>query len=174
MIYGQLYGSGSGYGRGDGYGDGSGYGSWYGDGYGRGDGYGDGSGYGDGDGSGYGDGDEAIQLEYLKAVADGAVGECALQLRADGAIIAFWRSDKDGKPCNGGTGVSRHVGMVEEEKGPLVPCRAGALHATMQPGKWKGARLWVVILYQPVTIVEDDKFASLKREIVAELPNFYP
>jgi hypothetical protein len=75
---------------------------------------------------------------------------------------------------NGGTGSARHVGMIEEELGPLRPCHAGALHATMQPAKWKGERLWVVALYPPVEAVDDDKFASLKREIIAEIvPNFF-
>jgi len=87
--------------------------------------------------------------------------------------LAFWRSGKDGKPLNGGTGPARQVGMIEEEKGPLVPCRPGALHATMSPEQWKGERLWVVVLYPPVVKVDDDKFASLKREIIAEIPNFY-
>ena len=64
--------------------------------------------------------------------------------------------------------------MIEEEKGPLKPCQAGALHATMKPQDWKGERLWVVALYPPVVKVDDNKFASLKREIIAEIiPNFY-
>jgi hypothetical protein len=64
--------------------------------------------------------------------------------------------------------------MIEEEKGPLVACQAGALHATMNPSKWKGERLWVVALYPPIETVDEDKFASLKREIIAEIvPNFY-
>lgn len=36
----------------------------------------------------------------------------------------------------------------------------------------KGERLWVVALYPPVEKVDDDKYASLKREILAEIPNF--
>ena len=125
-------------------------------------------------GSGYGSGDGYGSKEYLQAICDGAAGSRAEQLKADGAMLAFWRSDKNGKPCNNGTGPSRSVGMVEEEKGPLIPCRKGALHATMQPEKWKGERLWVVALYPPVEKVDDDKFASLKREIIAEIvPNFF-
>ena len=137
-------------------------------GYGYGSGSGYGYGYGDGDGSG------SIQKEYLQAVADGAVGDRAPQLRADGAVLAFWRSDKDGKPSNGGEGPARHIGMIEEEPGPLKPCQRGALHATMTPEQWKGERLWVVALYPPVETVDENKFASLKREILAEIaPNFY-
>jgi hypothetical protein len=64
--------------------------------------------------------------------------------------------------------------MVEEESGPLYPCKAGALHATMSPSKWKGERLWVVALYPPIVTVDDDKFAAKKREILAEIvPNFF-
>ena len=66
-----------------------------------------------------------------------------------------------------------NIGMVEEETGPLNPCKAGALHATMNPTKWKGERLWVVALYPPVETVDDDKFASKKREILAEVPNWF-
>ena len=191
LIYGSVekvngYGSGSGDGSGSGYGYGYGYGSGSGSGSGSGDGSGDGSGsgygygsgsgsgYGSGDGSGYGSGSgSGSGKEYLTAVADGAVGDRAAKLRAEGAVLAFWRSDKDGKPCNNGTGPARHIGMIEEEKGPLVPCQRGALHGTMQPANWKGDRLWIVALYPPVEAVDDDKYASLKREIIAEIPNFF-
>lgn len=135
-----------------------------GDGYG--DGYGDGSRSGSGDGYGYDKG-------YLQAVADGAAGDRVATLRADGAVIAFWRSGKDGKPCNGGSGPPRTIGTVEEDDMRNGPCEKGALHATMKPTAWKGERLWVVALYPPVTVVDDDKFAAKKREILAEIvPNF--
>lgn len=123
----------------------------------------DGDGYGSGDGYG----------EYLQALADSTLGERAIQLRANGAQIAFWRASEDGRPCNNGTGPPRTVGMVEEEPGPLVACQRGALHATLSPNKWTGERLFIVALYPPVLKVDDDKFASLKREILAEIPNFY-
>ena len=124
-------------------------------------------GYGDGDGSGY-------DKTYLTAVADSAVGDRVAELRKNGAVIAFWRSDKDGKPSNGGSGQPVTIGTVQEESGPLVPCCAGALHATMKPTAWKGERLWVVALYPPVETVDDDKFAAKKREILAEIvPNFF-
>ena len=154
------------------YGSGDGYGSGYGDGSGDGYGDGDGSGYGDGDGSGYGSG--SISMEYLQAVADGAAGDRAPKIKADGGVLAFWRSDKNGNPSNGGGGESRKVGTVEELECTLVPCTKSALHATLTPEKWKGERLWVVALYPPVVNVDESKFASLKREIIAEIvPNFY-
>jgi hypothetical protein len=177
-LYGSGYGSGDGYGSGYGYGDG--YGDGYGSGYGYGDGYGSGYGYGDGYGSGYGSGDGSgdgagsISMEYLQAVADGAAGDRAPKIKADGGVLAFWRSDKNGNPSNGGGGESRKVGTVEELECTLVPCTKSALHATLTPEKWKGERLWVVALYPPVVNVDESKFASLKREIIAEIvPNFY-
>jgi len=170
---GSGYGYGSGYGDGDGSGYGFGFGSGYGYGYGDGSGDGYGDGYGYGSGSGYGDGSGSDKT-YLAAVADGAIGSRAEELRKNGAVIAFWRSGPDGKPVNGGSGPPRTIGMVEEEAGPLLPCQAGALHATMSPSKWKGERLWVVALYPPVEMVDKDKFAAKKREILAEIvPNFF-
>jgi hypothetical protein len=170
VIFGRVENrSGSGSGSGYGYGYGSGDGSGDGYGYGYGSGYGDGDRSGDGYGYGYG-----YDKTYLAAVADGAVGDRAAELRKSGVVIAFWRSDKDGKPMNGGSGEPVTVGAVQEESGPLVPCRAGALHATMKPTAWKGERLWVVALYPPVEIVDEDKFAAKKREILAEIvPNFF-
>lgn len=57
------------------------------------------------------------------------------------------------------------VGDVEEVKGPLRLCGAGALHATLEPGKWRGPKVWVVALYGEV-IEEADKLGALKREII--------
>jgi len=61
--------------------------------------------------------------------------------------------------------------MVEEITGPLEICTKNALHATLDPRKWKGERLFVVALYPPFQN-QDDKWASLKRKIVMEItPN---
>jgi hypothetical protein len=170
-MYGSGYGDGCGDGDGSGYGsgDGSGDGCGDGDGSGYGDGCGDGDGYGDGSGSGYGSGDTA----YLEAVIASSVGERSERLREQGAVLAFWRSAKDGTPSNGGDGPARVIGMIEEKPGPLRPCQPGALHATMAPHKWKGERLWIVALYPPLEKVDDDKYAALKREILAEVPNWF-
>lgn len=109
---------------------------------------------------------------YLGALLRHTVGiERAEKLRDAGIVVAFWRSDGEGKPCNSGTGGPRHVGMIEQEKGPLVACQSGALHGTMNPDQWQGERLWAVGLYPPV-VEKDGKFASLKREILAEITNF--
>lgn len=107
---------------------------------------------------------------YREALLRSAVSEKkAKELEQAGAILAFWWSDKDGRPCNSGTGGPRKVGMIEEEKGPLVPCQKGALHATLDPNKWRGERIWVVAMYPPLEHVDSDKIASLKREILAEV-----
>ena len=149
-----LFGMGYGYGYGCGYGCGYGSGSGYGCGYGSGYGYGLGDGYGSGYGSGYGYG-------YLAAIL--SAYPCP-----PGAKLAFWRSDAAGRPCNNGTGGPRHVGMVEELPGPLVPCRAGAFHATLTPLAWAGERTWIVAMYGAV-VVDATKLAALKREIIAEV-----
>ena len=129
----------------------------YGDGYGYGSSYGYGDGYGDGYGYGYGDGDE--KEAYLKVILE--------SYRLKG-VLAFWRSDKDGKPSNGGTGEPRTVGMLEEIEGPLKICTKNALHGTLDPSKWKGERWWLVRLFEPVQR-QGDKIGSLKREIIADL-----
>jgi len=143
--YGYGYGYGSGYGSGDGYGDGSG------------DGYGDGYGYGYGYGDGYGDGDVT---EYIAALLS--------EHERPDAVIAVWRSTKDGHPANGGDSLAVTIGLVQEVKGPLALCSSRALHGTLMPHKWKGERWWIVALHHPVQI-QDDKIGSLKRTIIADL-----
>jgi hypothetical protein len=163
-------GSGSGTGSGSGSGSGSGTGDGYGDGYGYGYGYGDGDGYGYGDssGSGYGSG-------YVGGDGDG-YWTAVLRLRRDvqdalsrgAAEVAYWRSDARGRPCHGGSGTVARVGLVEEIAGPLQICTARALHATHDPMKWSGDRLWIVALWGEVQYAED-KLGALKREFLAEM-----
>ena len=135
-------------------GDGDGYG--YGYGYGSGDGYGDGS----GDGYGYGSGDE--KQMYLKNIAE------PFQKLHPQATLAFWRSNADGTPANGGSKTKASIGLTEEVTGPLRLCSHQALHGTLSPDKWKGERWWIVALHNP-TQEQDDKMGSLKRTIVADL-----
>jgi hypothetical protein len=175
--YGDGYGSGdgSGDGSGSGYGDGSGsgYGDGYGSGYGdgSGDGDGDGDGYGDGYGSGSGDGDGPYwqaTIECFAARLGGAFVDRVNELRASGAKIAFWRSDKSGKPANGGRANAVYPGLVQEEPGPLKnECGPGQLHATLLPPKWRGERWWIVALIGEVR-GDDEKYWALKREIIGE------
>ena len=184
--YGSGYGSGSGAGYGAGYGDGSGYGagdgsgygSGYDAGYGAGYGYGDGSGSGAGDGSGYGSGYDAGYGagEYWRAIAITASQKWSLSQQArfsevfiQADALAFWKSDANGLPSNGGLSKeAAYPGLVQEISGPLQICTKDALHATLAPGKWKGERLWVVALFGEVQW-QDDKCAALKREIIGEI-----
>jgi hypothetical protein len=145
---------------GDGYGYGSGYGSGYG--YGSGDGCGSGSGYGDGSGDG--------SAKYWRLVLAGAVPPHRRgEFDRARAVLAFWKSNDDGTPANGGNGMTARPGLVQAVDGPLTLCTPRALHATFTPQKWKGARTWIVAMYPPIA-KEDGKIGSLKREIVMESP----
>ena len=185
-----CYGYGSGPGYGDGYGDGyggfgdgsgSGYGYGYGDGSGGfGDGSGSGPGYGDGDGSGgFGDGsgDGSYWLSvYRVAVAAWPVAQRKRlgELEITASAIAFWRSDRRGLPANGGQDNGQGpaiAGTIHESSGPLILCKAGTLHATLNPSRWKGDRLWVVALFGEVKR-DGDKLGALRREIIGEIRDF--
>jgi hypothetical protein len=165
--YGSGYGSGSGDGSGDGYG--SGYGSGSGDGYGSGDGSGSGDGYGSGYGDGYGSPEYwrsalAYFLERLPEPQRARANELAVA----GALLAFWRSDSDGRPANGGRAVAVAVGTVHREKGPLRgECGRGQLHATLVPTKWQGPRWWIVALIGERR-GDDEKYWALEREVIGE------
>ena len=147
-----------------GYGYGSGYGS------GSGDGYGYGYGSGDGDGSGYGSGDG-----YWAAVARAITKRWPslqrkrlIALKKAGAFIGFWKSDDSGRPCNGGLGDPVTVGQVQQVSGKLTICHRGCFHATLEPQKWKGKRLWLVALTGPI-VREGDKAGAQTREILGEV-----
>ena len=193
--YSSGYGDGYGYGSGDSsgygssYGDSSGYGSSYGDGYSSGYGYGDG--YGDGSGSGSGSGDssgdssgdgsgdssgDGYGYGYWMSVFQSTIVKWTEKQRSrleaiwnSSSAIAFWKSDKKGLPCNNGTELEPAApGITHNSYGPLNLCNMGTLHATMNPDKWKGERLWVVALFGNVKR-EDDKFGALEREIMGEI-----
>ena len=85
--------------------------------------------------------------------------------------ISYWCSDQHGMPANGGSSEAVHPGLIQEVSGPLQICTEKALHATTFPHKWKGSRVWIVALFGEVQ-KENDKFGSLKREIIGDiLPN---
>jgi hypothetical protein len=89
----------------------------------------------------------------------------------DADAIAYWLSDAQGQPTNyaGATTVElARVGLVQCVAGPLRLCSAQALHATLEPEKWKGERLWVVALRGEVQW-DDEKLGALEREIIAEV-----
>ena len=124
-------------------------------------------GYGDGSGDGYG--------SYWAAVVPGfaakwptAQRERLIALQSAGAKIAYWRSDENGRPANGGNcHNSASPGMVQKIEGPLVLCSEAALHATLIPPKWKGERWWIVALIGEVQ-GDDEKYGALEREIIGE------
>jgi hypothetical protein len=182
--YGSGYGSGDGYGYGYGSGDGSGdgygyYGYGYGYGYGSGDDYGFGDGSGDGYGYGYGYGyygsgssDDEINLSVAMIMAlqgwSMEQRERYTFLQKSDCFLAFWKSDRDGRPTNGGSGDPVVPGTIEKIDGPLKICTRNALHATLAPNKWKGERLWVVALHGEVQFGKD-KIGALTREIIGEV-----
>ncbi|WP_407146288.1 hypothetical protein [Bradyrhizobium sp. ORS 86] len=172
--YGDGSGDGDGYGDGSGDGDGSGYGDGSGDGSGYGYGYGDGDGYGDGSGYGYGDGDGSGSKQYWLSTIPcfarkwpDTLQARLRELEAQGATIAFWRSDKDGRACNGGRNTPVQPGTVETIAGPLKICTMRALHATFIPPKWQGERWWIVALIGEVQ-TDGDKVGALTREVIGE------
>lgn len=157
-------GAGDGYGAGYGYGDGYGYGS-----YGSYD-----PSYGDSDrsyGYSYGDGDG-----YWLTIFEAAIGKWTErqrnrleECRQKASVIAFWRSDKNGLPSNGGkSNEAAIIGVVHKSSGPLSFCHSGTLHATMSPNEWKGERLWVVAMFGK-TKQNGNKFGALEREILGEI-----
>jgi hypothetical protein len=60
------------------------------------------------------------------------------------------------------------IGDVQIINGPLKICTKQALHATLDPSKWEGDRLWLVALFGE-TQSREDKLGALKREILAEV-----
>ncbi len=82
--------------------------------------------------------------------------------------ISYWCSDQNGMPANGGFSEAVYPGMIQEVSGPLQICTEKALHATTFPHKWKGSRVWIVALFGEVQ-KRDDKFGSLKREIIGDI-----
>lgn len=125
------------------------------------------AGYGYGDG--YGDGSYWLAcLPYFARKWTEPQRARLSELQKLGITIAFWRSDSDGRACNGGD--SKRIaaaGLVEEVAGPLKICSRHALHATRVPPKWQGERVWVVALFGEIQ-EQEDKLGALKREILGE------
>jgi hypothetical protein len=137
----------------------------------NGDGYGDGSGSGYGYGYGYGDGDGEYWKATILYFAAKWTPEQRERLRHHmdaESTIAFWRSDENGMPANGGQTIKpASPGVVHTAQGPLTLCAAGTLHATLTPIKWVGDRWWIVALVGEV-IGDDEKLGCLHREIIGE------
>jgi hypothetical protein len=168
--YGSAYGYPSRYGEGYGYGDAYGFGSSNGEGEGSGDGYGYGHGYGHGDGDGYGYGTASYwqaAIPHFAAKWPEPQQTRFADLSAQGATIAYWRSDAAGRPCNGGRAEPVYPGLVQTAPGPLLLCHAGTLHATLNPDEWQGKRWWIVALIGEV-VHDESKMGALTREIIGE------
>jgi len=87
----------------------------------------------------------------------------------EGATIAYWCSDAHGYPCNGGRSATpARSGQRQVLDSQLEPCSKRALHATLEPHRWIGSRVWVVAL-RGVVYKDDTKLAALDREILGEV-----
>ena len=86
---------------------------------------------------------------------------------ADAVELDIWLS-KDGKiVCLHDDNTKRTAGVdkavADQTLAELRMLDAGSLKGT----KWKGEKLWLVLLYPPV-VEQEDKLGSLKREILME------
>jgi uncharacterized protein YjbI with pentapeptide repeats len=90
----------------------------------------------------------------------------------DGATVAFTLTGPEGEPCNGGESSRDQYarpGLVQESKGSFKLCYPGVFHATLEPHKWKGSRVWIVALYGEVQREGDFKLGASKREFIGEV-----
>lgn len=87
------------------------------------------------------------------------------------AVLALWNSDKNGKPCNGGSRrcTAARPGLIQRAKKPFLMCGPNALHATMTPEEWDGERVWIVALLGEKNINFYQKMGATKREILGEI-----
>lgn len=83
-----------------------------------------------------------------------------------GWTLAYWCSDQFGRPCNGGTGPAVTPLEIQTETGGSI-CEPGTLHATLLPHRWKGSRVWIVALENPVS--DGGKFGAKQRAIIGEI-----
>ena len=86
-----------------------------------------------------------------------------------GDTIAFWCSDAFGRPSNGGSLTIERAapGVIHRGKGDAL-CEAGTLHATHQPHRWAGVRVWIVACREIVG-EQSDKLGCREREIIGEV-----
>ena len=84
--------------------------------------------------------------------------------------LAFYCSDQHGRPANGGSKDPKWTcfsGAVHEVTGPLQICK-NALHATFEPHRWLGSRVWIVALSRFV-MHTTTKLGALRREVIGEI-----
>lgn len=95
------------------------------------------------------------------------------------ARIAYWRSDKDGLPCNGGLkkgaelpcGGTFFTTIAEGQPKPgktIELCTDQVLHATLRVPRWNGSRLWIVALFGSEIVGDEEKFGATHRQILGE------
>jgi hypothetical protein len=91
----------------------------------------------------------------------------------EGATIAFTLTGPEGEPCNGGESSQDQYarpGLTQESKGPFKLCYPGVFHATLEPHRWEGSRVWIVALYGKVECEANTyKLGALKREFIGEV-----
>lgn len=86
----------------------------------------------------------------------------------DGNTLAYYCSDDEGRPANGGSGTVAIPGATHHPADPdFAPCTAGAVHGTREPHRWDGRRVWVVALRGIVH--RCDVIAATEREIIGEV-----
>lgn len=90
--------------------------------------------------------------------------------------LGYWCSDQHGRPANHQALTTAQAaawtavaGATQTVDGPLKPCTAHALHATREPHRWTGCRVWIVALLGERDDGADHKSASLRREIIGEV-----
>ena len=86
--------------------------------------------------------------------------------------VAYWCSDQWGGPANHeclnyGADWRAYPGRVDDIGGTPEACSARGLHATDYPHQWKGARVWIVGLWNWVK--DGNKYAGTRREIICEI-----
>ena len=93
----------------------------------------------------------------------------AAERRPDQVWIGYWCSDDHGCSPDGGSGARAAPGVVHKAPGALRERRdADQLHATRDPLRWRGARVWIVALLGRRG-GDDGKSWALRREIVGEV-----
>ena len=94
-----------------------------------------------------------------------------------GNTIAYWCSDAHGRSANGGSSIEPAApGVVhrQAEPGPVFECGPGAVHATFEPHRWAGSRVWIVSM-RGTLVKGATKLAAAERLIIGEvLPEWAP
>src|SRR5262245_13411102 len=87
----------------------------------------------------------------------------------DNVWVGYWCANAQGRSAygHGGT-LTAEPGAVQTVAGPLRICCEGGLHATREPHRWPGFRVFVVALLGP-RLKGENKCAASRREIVGEV-----